>query len=412
VNGYAHVVRAARSTGLTSPAPSVPAKRGGFAMIHNDISGARRSPTPLGSHEDAAPTAGQMSRNSLYNRGSISEREREHMRQTYAHYRAAQTNYRHELEALRVFVERLRKEAEKRKQAAGPGAAKSGPRRPVGPPPRGAASAPAAAQPGKQEAGGPAEGTYSPEARIVGEFSRRLVENWTKAVIHESGVPIRRHSDRIWISAQKRRIAEAKRKYDAWKWNYLQAHRGGTGKAIKQEGQHGSRLQMLGGDEDGSKTLEEMGKLARAHAAEVTKVIRDNPGKEGIGDMYQVVGAAEVLDIVGEEGSPEGEELRERMNHYLNTGGLTLREKDAKEKRRDTVYVVQTPPDKPPAGCRPDPHVVARGDWLSKIAASYYGDAHMLDGAQAIYRVNQGTIGDDWNKIEIGMKLWIPVEPR
>ncbi len=67
-------------------------------------------------------------------------------------------------------------------------------------------------------------------------------------------------------------------------------------------------------------------------------------------------------------------------------------------------------PDRPNYG-RPQPgngqriHVVKPGDWLSKIAITYYGDMNKWD---VIYKANRQTIGPDPNLIKPGQSLVIP----
>ncbi|HTH37460.1 MAG TPA: LysM peptidoglycan-binding domain-containing protein [Pyrinomonadaceae bacterium] len=60
-------------------------------------------------------------------------------------------------------------------------------------------------------------------------------------------------------------------------------------------------------------------------------------------------------------------------------------------------------PDRP--GYIPRIHVVKQGDWLSKIAITYYGDMNKWD---VIYKRNIDTIGKDPNLIIPGQRLVIP----
>ncbi len=61
-------------------------------------------------------------------------------------------------------------------------------------------------------------------------------------------------------------------------------------------------------------------------------------------------------------------------------------------------------PDKAPAG---GDYVVQPGDTLSTIAGKLYGDVSP-GGWRAIYDANKAAIGDDPNRIEVGMRLTLP----
>jgi nucleoid-associated protein YgaU len=50
-------------------------------------------------------------------------------------------------------------------------------------------------------------------------------------------------------------------------------------------------------------------------------------------------------------------------------------------------------------------HIVKEGDWLSKIALNYYGDALKYD---VIHKANLQTIGPNPNIIKPGQQLIIP----
>jgi nucleoid-associated protein YgaU len=50
-------------------------------------------------------------------------------------------------------------------------------------------------------------------------------------------------------------------------------------------------------------------------------------------------------------------------------------------------------------------HTVQAGDWLSKIAMTYYGD---MNGWPEIHEKNKNVIGPDPNLIKPGQKLVIP----
>ncbi len=63
-----------------------------------------------------------------------------------------------------------------------------------------------------------------------------------------------------------------------------------------------------------------------------------------------------------------------------------------------------TPAHLPPTG-KPRIHVVVAGDWLSKIALKYYGDAMKYP---VIHRANLAVIGPDPNLIKPGQRLVIP----
>jgi hypothetical protein len=54
-------------------------------------------------------------------------------------------------------------------------------------------------------------------------------------------------------------------------------------------------------------------------------------------------------------------------------------------------------------------HVVASGDWLSKIAQRFYGDMHKWP---VIYEANRDVIGNDPNMIKPGQRLLIPALPK
>lgn len=60
-------------------------------------------------------------------------------------------------------------------------------------------------------------------------------------------------------------------------------------------------------------------------------------------------------------------------------------------------------PDRP--GYIPRIHIVKQGDWLSKIAITYYGD---MSKWPVIYERNIDTIGPDPDRIEPGQRLVIP----
>ena len=62
------------------------------------------------------------------------------------------------------------------------------------------------------------------------------------------------------------------------------------------------------------------------------------------------------------------------------------------------------PPWKQP-GTQPRIHIVQPGDWLSKIAMTYYGDVNKWP---VIYKENRGTIGDKPDLIVPGQRLIIP----
>jgi hypothetical protein len=79
---------------------------------------------------------------------------------------------------------------------------------------------------------------------------------------------------------------------------------------------------------------------------------------------------------------------------------------------------LEKPSDAPHYGPRPDAprygppprngqkiHVVQPGDWLSKIAITYYGD---MNKWKDIYEVNKGTIGSNPDLIQVGQRLVIP----
>lgn len=63
------------------------------------------------------------------------------------------------------------------------------------------------------------------------------------------------------------------------------------------------------------------------------------------------------------------------------------------------------PPQKPSPGNGQRIHVVQQGDWLSKIAITYYGDMNKWD---VIYKANIGTIGPNPDLIIPGQQLVIP----
>jgi hypothetical protein len=54
-------------------------------------------------------------------------------------------------------------------------------------------------------------------------------------------------------------------------------------------------------------------------------------------------------------------------------------------------------------------HVVATGDWLSKLAKTYYGDMYKWP---VIYEANRDAIGKDPNLIKPGQQLLIPELPK
>ncbi|GAB4523019.1 MAG: hypothetical protein Fur0018_05480 [Anaerolineales bacterium] len=55
-------------------------------------------------------------------------------------------------------------------------------------------------------------------------------------------------------------------------------------------------------------------------------------------------------------------------------------------------------------------HTVAEGETLSHLALKYYGSA-VKDKWIAIYEANKDTIGDNPNRIRVGMVLKIPQLP-
>jgi LysM repeat protein len=66
-------------------------------------------------------------------------------------------------------------------------------------------------------------------------------------------------------------------------------------------------------------------------------------------------------------------------------------------------FVLPTPPD--PGTEEETTYVVVSGDWLSKIAQRFYGDAGLWP---RIYQANRTVIGPDPNKIYPGQELVIP----
>jgi nucleoid-associated protein YgaU len=52
-------------------------------------------------------------------------------------------------------------------------------------------------------------------------------------------------------------------------------------------------------------------------------------------------------------------------------------------------------------------YTVERGDSLSIIAGKYWNDVLLWPAIWDVPK-NQATIGDDWNQIDVGMKLQIP----
>lgn len=85
------------------------------------------------------------------------------------------------------------------------------------------------------------------------------------------------------------------------------------------------------------------------------------------------------------------------------------------EKNKKPVEGIPVGPGMPlvPGGPHPAPgvpgggriHVVKPGDWLSKIAITYYGD---MNRWKEIHQANIDVIGPDPNRIEVGQKLVIP----
>lgn len=67
--------------------------------------------------------------------------------------------------------------------------------------------------------------------------------------------------------------------------------------------------------------------------------------------------------------------------------------------------VVPKIPIIPLPGSSPKVHIVKPGDWLSKIAQTYYGDVNKW---MVIYNANKAVIGNNPNLILPGMKLIIP----
>jgi hypothetical protein len=65
----------------------------------------------------------------------------------------------------------------------------------------------------------------------------------------------------------------------------------------------------------------------------------------------------------------------------------------------------QYPPDPNRPGYIPRIHVVQPGDWLSKIAITYYGDMNKWD---VIYNRNVDQIGPNPDLIRPGQRLVIP----
>lgn len=50
--------------------------------------------------------------------------------------------------------------------------------------------------------------------------------------------------------------------------------------------------------------------------------------------------------------------------------------------------------------------IESQDDWLSKIALRYLGDAQKWT---LIYDQNKDIVGSDPNKIQIGMRIWVPI---
>jgi hypothetical protein len=65
----------------------------------------------------------------------------------------------------------------------------------------------------------------------------------------------------------------------------------------------------------------------------------------------------------------------------------------------------QYPPDPKKPSYVPRIHIVKPGDWLSKIAITYYGD---MNKWPVIYKANREQIGPDYNLITPGQRLIIP----
>ena len=68
-------------------------------------------------------------------------------------------------------------------------------------------------------------------------------------------------------------------------------------------------------------------------------------------------------------------------------------------------FSIPSQPGAPHLGGKQRIHVVVPGDWLSKIAQKYYGDAMKYD---VIHKANLKIIGPDANKIKPGQRLVIP----
>jgi nucleoid-associated protein YgaU len=61
----------------------------------------------------------------------------------------------------------------------------------------------------------------------------------------------------------------------------------------------------------------------------------------------------------------------------------------------------------PPANAAPTDYVVQAGDTLSRIAGKLWGDVGP-NAWRRIYEANKGAIGDNPNRLQVGMRLTIP----
>jgi nucleoid-associated protein YgaU len=89
----------------------------------------------------------------------------------------------------------------------------------------------------------------------------------------------------------------------------------------------------------------------------------------------------------------------------------TLEEENAlllEENRELRERLASQEPPAPPMEILPGEYIVRPGDTLSSIAQRVYRDASKWT---VIYEANRKEIGENFDRLEVGMRLTIPVKP-
>ena len=358
------------------------------------ILGQARSKTPLGVHGDAPIKSGLNSRASVYDRTTASEADLVHLEHLKKNHERARAVYKSLLEDLE------QREADMASRPTAPG-----PKHPV--------------VPGSGDQGGPAT------APRTGPVRRPVVaildEPTVKGDYLSSGIfkpipienePVYRDSGwgaKLMLVHARRNVREARERYVLARHLHEKWDAAVTNVEARDYARYGAGAQMLG--LPGEDALDDMRKVLVDYARRLLDHRKADPGKATLEGMESAVKAAVHLQLTGADDTPEAQQLSEILTNYVNTGELEVVTLPAESTKEKVVALVKVPSSKSHSGCLPEPYIVVLGDWLTQIAKRQYGEAKMVRGAEAIYKVNRETIGPDWNEIEVGMKLWIPVKP-